>query len=419
MAFLYVNTKGTPWRKHSYSAGSDFDLCPFKYFMRRVQGWKEKDNKARLLFGKAVESAVQFYHDHSGEGGREEFHRLWAPYKDRRDIEYTRTEKDWSTLDADGDDLLRLYAIRQPSLPIPLRGQLIFQREITKEVFPGDPNYGEIEDAGKLDIIAYVQPDHPLLPRLDWKPEYGMLRPLIIDMKTSGKDYPREQGIAAYDEQLRRYSWLSGIHDVAFLVFVKVGRKFQKGSSVTLLEDIPARSTLNDILDGQNHRAYKAGEEAVIAKVEGENCWLLANDYMLEQMDEAQGEKKDKHGVLKTDQTKEAKGRGQAWLKANGVLVHSGFLTRQRIQFNAGFVTTESQLDAGQACANQIVGIVNAWKSKKWPNKFGVRFPHNNLTDPYFRAFVLKDEAYQKENFIKSDEETIQDLFADESEDEE
>ena len=404
MSFLYINSKGAKWRKHSYSAGTDFDLCPFKYFLRHVQGWKERDNKARLLFGKALELAVQFYHEHDGQGAQDEFHRLWSIFKDRNDIAYTKTEKDWATLDADGDDLLRLYAIRQPSLPIPFQGKIIFQREVKKEVFPGDPNYGEIEDAGICDIICFVDPRHPKLPRIDWKPEYGMLRPLIVDMKTSGRPYPEEQGMAAFDEQLRRYSWLSGIHDVAFSVFVKCGRRLQKGSRVTLLADCGI---------------FKAGDEAVIAKFDIEKSWIVTNDYMLDRMDEAQGEKKDKNGNLKTNQTKEAKERAALWLGTNGTLVPNTALTRQRIQFNAGFVTTESQLDAGQACANQIVGIVNAWRTKKWPNKFGVRFPHDNRSDPYFQAFVLKDEVFRKENFVKADEETMEDLFADDSEAEE
>ena len=401
MAFLYVNSKGTPWRKHSYSAGSDYDLCPLKYYLRRVQGWKERDNKARLLFGRALEQAVQFYHEHDGQGGREEFHRLWEIFRTRTDIEYTKTEKDWLTLDADGDDLLRLYALRQSSLPIPLRGQIVFQREVTKEVFPGDPNYGEIEDAGKLDMICWVDPTHSMLPHIDWKPEYGKLRALIVDMKTSGRPYPEEQGMAAFDEQLRRYSWLSGIHDVAFVVFVKAGRKLQKGSRVTLLENFVLHS-------------FQAGDEAVVAKVDGDNSWIVRNDYMLEQMDAAQGEKNGK-----TDQTNAAKERAREWLRTNGVLVANSAITRQRIQFNAGFVTTESQLDAGQACADQIVRIVNSWKTKKWTNKFGVRFPHDNRSDPYFQAFVLKDEAFRKQNFVKADEETMEDLFAEESEAEE
>lgn len=410
MPYLYVNTKGTPWRKHSYSAGLDFDLCPFKYFMRRVQGWKQKDNWARFLFGKALESAVQFHHEHDGIGAREEFHRLWAAYKDRSDLLYTRVEKDWANCDVIGDELLRLYAIRQPMLPLPLGGQIAFQREISKEVFPGDPTYGEIQDAGKLDVIAWVEPNHPLLPKIDWKPEMGMLRQLIVDIKTTDKDFPEEAGIAAFDDQLRRYSWQSGIHDVALLSFKKAGRMLKKGVSVTLLEDVWDYNPFED----ETVRCARAGQERVVAAVDGDMVYLVSTDWMLEEMDRVQGEKNGK-----TDQTNAAKARAREWLEGNSIKVRSSAITRQRVQFNAGFVTKESQEDAGQACANQVVGIVNSWRSKKWPNKFGIRFPHDNRQDPYFRAFILKDEAYKKENFVKSDEETIDDLFADESQEEE
>lgn len=404
MPCLYVNTKGTPWRKHSYSAGNDFDLSPYKYYLRRVLGWKEKDNQAKFLFGHAMESAVQFYHEHGGTGIREEFARLWGAFKNRTDLKYTKTEKDWQTLALDGDELLRLYTIRQPSLPMPIGGQIVFQREITKEVFPGDKNYGEIEDAGKLDVIAWVDPHHPLLPKIEWKPEYGMLRAIIIDIKCMGKSLPEEAGITAFDDQLRRYSWLSGIHDVALLGFIKVGRTLKKGNSVTLLEAAGS---------------YKAGDEAVIAAIEGDHAWLVKNDYMLEEMDRVQGEKKDKNGNDKKDQTKAAKERAAIWRTVNAVCCSTTAITRQRIQFNAGFVTSDSQRDAGQICANQIVGIVNAWKTKKWPNRFGIRFPHDNRNDPYFQAFVLGDEAFRQENFVKSDEETMEDLFADDQSEEE
>ena len=409
MAFLYVNTKGTPWRKHSYSAGLDFDLSPYKYFLRRVQGWKEKDNQAKFLFGKAIESAVQFYHEHDGKGIREEFQRLWGQHKDRSDLHYTKVERDWDTLHLDGDELLRLYVIRQPSLPIPLGERSVFQHEISKEVFPGDPNYGEIQDAGKLDIIVWADPNHPMLPKLDWKPEMGMYRQLIVDMKTTAKNFPQEAGIAAFDDQLKRYSWQSNIHDVALLAFVKAGRTLKKGVSVTLLEDVWDYNPFED----ETVVCARAGQERVVAAVEGDMVRLVSNDWMLEEMDRAQGEKNGK-----TDQTNAAKARAKEWLKGNSILVRNTAITRQRLQFNAGFVTTENQQDAGQACANQIVGIVNSWRTKKWPNKFGIRFPHDNLHDPYFRAFILKDEAFKKENFVKSDEETIDDLFAEEIEDE-
>jgi hypothetical protein len=394
VAFLYINSKGTAWRKHSYSAGNTFDQCPLKYKLQKIHGWKEKNNKARFEFGKAFESAIQFYHENRGDrdAAIKHFNAQWQPYADNKELQYTKVEKDWATCARIATDWLKLYAIRQPSLPIPLGGQTVFQREYAKEVFPNDPNYGGIEDAGKLDIVAFVEPEHPLLPKLNWLPEYGAFRPIIVDIKTAGADFPEQYGIAAHDTQLRRYSWLSGIRDVALLWFVKKGLTIQKGYSVTLLEDA-------------GH--LKAGTEAVVAGVEDEGIWLLANDFLVEEMERVQGKKNGK-----TEQTKEAKARRDAWLHENGTFTSEDAITKQRLQFNAGFVTVESAEDAGKIAQKQIVNIVTAWHTQNYPNTFGVRYPHDDRSDPYFRAFVLNDKMFKESNFTKSDDDV--DLFAEE-----
>jgi len=394
MAFLYVNAKGKPWRKHSYSAGSVYDACPLQYKLQKIHGWREKNDKARFELGKAFESAVQYYHENRGElkAAIAHFDSLWKPFEDNKELQYTRVEKDWAQCARIAHDWLKLYAIKQPSLPIPLGGQVVFQREYAKEVFPGDENYGGIEDAGKLDIIAFVEPDHPMLPKLNWLPEYGAFRPIIVDIKTAGADFPDQYGIAAYDTQLRRYSWLSGIRDVALLWFVKKGLSIQKGYSVTLLEDAGY---------------MKAGQEAVIALVEEEGIWLLPKDFMVEEMERVQGKKNEK-----TEQTNAAKERRAAWLEENGTWTSEESITKQRLQFNAGFVTVESAEDAGKIAGNQIIKIVNAWKSGVWENKYGVRYPNDSRSNPYFRAFVLNDKAFRDLNFTKSDEDI--DIFAEE-----
>lgn len=396
MGFLYINAKGQQWKKHSYSAGLMFDKCPFKYYLQKVMGWREKNAKARFEFGHAFESAVQYYHEHYGklDESIKHFMAQWEPFR-AQDLQYTRVEKDWATCAKIGVDWLKLYAIRQPSLPIPIGGNTMFQRQYEKEVFPGDPVYGEILDIGKLDIVSYVDPNHPLLPKLIWRPEYGAFRPIIVDIKTAGQDFPDAYGIAAYDSQLRRYSWQSGIRDVALLWFVKKGLGIKKGYSVTLLEDA-------------GH--MKAGDEAVVALVEDEGIWLLPNDFMVEEMERIQGKKEDG----KTDQKKDAKARRDSWLEENGTWVTEEQVTKQRLQFNAGFVTTDSANDAGMIVQNQIIRIVNAWQNDRWPNTFGVRYPNDDRSDPYFRAFVMGDEIFRNQNFTKTDDDV--DLFADEDE---
>lgn len=395
MAFLYISPKGTPWRKHSYSAGNDYDQSPYKYYLRRILGWRERENKARYLFGHALEESIQFHHEHDGQGALDDFIRRWSVHKDRTDLVYTKVERDWNTLLLDGLDMIKLYLIKQPELPIPLGGRAVFQREYKKEVYPNDPNYGEIEDAGKPDIISYSDPDHPMLSKLEWRPEYGAYRPVIVDIKTSGIDFPEQRGIAGFDKQLRRYSWLTGIRDVALLGFKKAGRTLRKGSSITLLE------SAGD---------FKAGDEGVIAKVDGLGVWIVKNDFQIEQMSKIQGEKNGK-----VDQTNEAKERAFEWLKTYGVLVEASSVTRQRLQFISGFVTIESANEAGEIAGRQIVNIVNSWKTKSWPNTFGIRYPTDDRNDPYFRAFVLEDDMYKKQHFAKIDEDDLG-LFDEEDE---
>jgi len=406
MAFLYINSKGQPWRKHSYSAGNTFDQCPFKYYLQKVEGWREKESKARFLFGRALEEAIQWHHEHDGAGAVDYFIKAWQEHAANKELQYTKVEKDWPTLFKTGVEMVKLYVIKQPSLPIPLGGQTLFQKQFEKEVFPGDPMYGEITDLGKLDIISYVDPKHPMLPQLIWKPEYGPLRPIIIDIKTSGVNYPEAYGIAAYDVQLRRYSWQTGIRDVALLTLVKKGHKIQKKSKVTLLENVGI---------------FKAGQEVVVAAVEENDIILVANESFIAEMERVQGKKVDKNGKEKTDQTNDAKARRDVWLREFGTITVSDNLTKQRLQFNAGFVTVQSANDAGEIAGGQIIRIVNAWHRKAaggvgYPNTFGIRYPHNDSSDPYFKAFVLGDQIYKDQNFTKVDEESMDDLFRDEDE---
>lgn len=398
MGFLYVNSKGVAWRRHSFSAGNVFDQSPKKYFLQKILGWREKDTLARFQYGKAIEESVQFHHEHNGEGTREFFSNRWLLEKDKQ-LTYTKVEKDWANLAIMGDEHIRLYIIRQPSLPIPMGGATLFQREYEKEVYPDDPVYGGILDCGKLDIIAYVDPAHPLLPKLDWKPEYGAFRPLIIDMKAMAADLPESYGVVALDSQLRRYSFQSGIRDVALLGFIKKSRSITKGCSVTLLEDAGL---------------FKAGQEAVVAQVDEDEVILVANDFMIEEMEKAQGKKADG----KTEQTKVAKERRDAWLSQYGARVPASAITKQRLQFNAGYVSIESANEAGQIAGRQIMNICHAWNSKQWPNSFGIKFPRDDRQDPYFRAFILGDTAFRDANFTKSDDTEFDDLFAEEAEQE-
>ena len=396
MGFLYISHNGVPWTKHSYSAGQTFDISPLKYKLQKVDGWREKDTKASFKFGRALESALQFFHENGGAGGLEEFTRLWAEHKDNKEITYTKTEGDWAQLNRAGREMMILYGIRQPSLPLPLETS-IFQREIEKEVFPGHEKLGGITHAGKLDVIVKVDPNHPMLPKVKWEEKYGMFRQLIVDIKTSGLDFDDRPGMCAFDSQLRNYSWLTGIRDVAFLWFKKTGHKLGKGRSVTLLT---------------NSAKFAAGDEAVVCAVVNDQAYIVKNDDELEKMEMAQGRKPGvdgKKGALMT--TKDADARKFEWLQQNADLVDTDVLTRQRLQFNAGIVQKQYAEDAGAVVARQITGIVNCWETKNWPMEFGVRFPKDSRKDSYFKAFVEDDKMFREQYFIKSSGDNFDDLI--------
>jgi PD-(D/E)XK nuclease superfamily len=389
VAFLYIDSEGRERNRHSYSAGVEFDHCPYAYWLHRVMGWKDKTTSAARLFGQALEDAIQFYHQTGGRMGEEEFIRLWTTSKDK-ELTYTKREVNWDSLMRAGREMMRLYIIRQPSLPIPM--DTIFQRQFTKEVFPGNDKLGGIEFFGKLDMMVHVDPNHPKLPPVEWLPENGIFRKAIGDIKTSGIDLDSSLGIVKHDMQLRMYAWLCSVYDVFFLWFKKSPHGVKKGYSVTLLADAGR---------------FKAGEEAVVASVEETGCYLVGNDLMMEEMNKAQGRKEN--GNL--DTTKAATLRAVEWREQNAVLVPFEDITRQRMQFSSALISKKSADDAGQIVADQIVRIVNAWESNKWTNTFGVRYPHDDRRDPYFKAFVLQDQPFRDSMFEQRVEEDLTDYF--------
>jgi len=375
MNCLYIDSAGAPRYEHSYSAGLIFDSCGLKYKLRYVDGWKPKDTRAAFKFGRAIEKAIQFDYENGGKGAYAEFTRLWAEHKDNKEITYTKTEADWASLNRAGQEMMVLYKVRLPKLPIS-PGTSFFQHKIEKEVFPDHPEFGGILHIGIIDIISKADPD----------------RPLIIDIKTSGLDCDERQGIAAYDLQLRNYSWLTGIYDVAFLWFRKAGHKLSKGRRVTLLTD---------------SAKFKAGDEALVVQILDEQVYIVKDKQEFEKMEEVQG----RNEAGKLFNTTESNIRKQVWLDENADLVDADILTRQRLQFNIGTVTKQYADDAGRVVARQIAGIVHCWKTNEWPNTFGVRYPHDDRNDPYFRSFVEEDKMFREQNFQKLADDNFDDLM--------
>lgn len=366
-SYLYINAKGYPVTRHSYSAGVEFMQWPYKYYLHRVLGWYEKDQNAAMIFGRAVEHGQMCFHLNGGIGGVEAFEQYWSDFKDKPLVYKDKgCETNWESLNRAGREMMLLYALRQPTLPIPINTKQ-WQVELRREMFPNTRLAG-IEVTSKLDIVTEVQCQRG-----------------IVDVKTAAKPIDTRPNVAACDAQLRLYSWAAGIPDVALLVFIKSGHELEKGASVALL---------------QSAGPYSAGAEAVVAQVmkDTPSAILVPDGAVLAAMNQAIGDKPT---------SKEGLARKASFLSQHGVTVPTSSLTRQKIQYVSGVVSSESAKEAGDIAGYQIAAIVNANEKKFWPNTAGIRWPNDMTRDPYFRAFVLKDEKFRDEWFERRDEDWL------------
>jgi hypothetical protein len=377
MAKLYTNPQGKDVTRHSYSSGSLFEDCNFRYYLDKVKGYKRKDKSAALAFGKAVENALQYFHDNGKkpDTGVDQFKIEWLRSKEA-DFKYTKTEIDWANLYASGSQLLKLYEIILPTLPIV---NPVWQASVAKEVFPGTTLAG-IEDLGYLDMISKAPWEHPMLPKVP-VPKDSPYRPLVVDVKTSGKPLDIDPRFMALDPQLARYAWQSGIKDIAFLWLVKSSAMaFQKGTEVTFLE---------------KSGKWTPGDSATVWQFNKEAGTLLVceNPRQLEDLF------KDISGKGAKDRTDALKVK----LLDGGLLtpVPVEAVTKQRIQFAAARISDEDVIAAGNRAAKQIVGIVECSTTGVWPKMPSLRFPKVKCPICDHRGICLGDDKIRDELLVQ------------------
>ena len=344
--FLYINSRGFAVTRHSYSGSDSFNYCARKYYLERVQGWSEKIERSSKPFGIALEKAITFWHQHRQDVPEAvaEFVRLWAESKDKP-LTYTKSDLDWDRLNLTGQEMVRLYAIRYPDFPYLVNNPEDFQVETNFEVFPGTKLAG-IEFTSYIDLVAQIK-DDPISGWHDYTKSYDK-EPIIIDIKTSGKDVPE---FTVLDPQLRSYAWVKGWSNVAFLWFRKCGRTISRGDTVTLLEP---------------RGGCKAGDDMYVLGKDLLDQWVLTqNQRFLDEMDaKFVGEKK------------EVKAARQQYVEACGFAVPESAFTKQRVQFKMAVITPESAEDIGRAIKRDIIAITQATEKEFFPMQSGVRFPN-------------------------------------------
>src|SRR5712692_667586 len=178
---------------YSYTQISAYLRCPRSYRHRYLDGWREKETRAALLFGRCFEQALAAYF-HQQDSAAVLF-KAWGAYRDVQ-LEYSNGDT-WDRLIHQGVLLLEKLArddrirIRQPG------------RNLQVKLLRGLPNGN--------DFVAYVD----ALGSLDGAR-------CLLEWKTTSSRYPEEPtGLLALDPQLICYSWMSGVADVALVVFVR------------------------------------------------------------------------------------------------------------------------------------------------------------------------------------------------------
>ena len=178
---------------YSFTQISQYLRCPRKYRYRYLDGWREKEDRASMIFGRCFENALAAYFRE--EDSTAAFFKEWQEHQDAA-LQYAKNDS-WDRLYHQGVRLLERFAqddrvrIRCPKKNL--------QVKCTRSLPCGSEFVSYVDAIGELDGTKCI---------LDWK--------------TTGSRYPEQpDGLLSLDPQLVCYSWMTGIADVALVVFVR------------------------------------------------------------------------------------------------------------------------------------------------------------------------------------------------------
>jgi hypothetical protein len=177
---------------YSYTQISQYLTCPRRYRYRYLDRWKEKDTRAAVMFGRAFEFALAAYFRHEDPG--EALFREWSTCKNQNPI-FCKNES-WDRMLEQGIMLLIRFCqddrvrIDEASRNLQIR--------VCRQV-------------GTNEFVSYID----AIGKLDGTR-------CLLEWKTSSTRYPEgPEGLLSLDPQLLCYSWMTGISDVAQVVFVR------------------------------------------------------------------------------------------------------------------------------------------------------------------------------------------------------
>lgn len=177
----------------SHTQISQYLRCPRSYRYRYLDGWQEKETKASLLFGRCFEKALFAYFAQQDSAAT--LFNEWSVYREAN-IEYNKVDS-WDRMLRQGIHLLEMFA-RDNRIHI-RDSRRDLQVKISR-LLPGDNEF-----VAYIDALGYLNGAYCLM---DWK-------------TTTSRYSDEPAGLLALDPQLICYSWLTGISEVALVVFVR------------------------------------------------------------------------------------------------------------------------------------------------------------------------------------------------------
>ena len=178
---------------YSFTQISQYLRCPRQYRYRYLDGWREKEDKASMIFGRCFENALSAYF--AQEDSTAAFFQEWRKCQDTS-LTYSKNDS-WDRLYHQGIHLLERFA--QDDRVRILRPNQDLQVKLTRSLPDGSGFVSYIDAIGEIDG-----------------------KKCIIDWKTTTSRYAEQpHGLLGLDPQLICYSWMAGISDVALVVFVR------------------------------------------------------------------------------------------------------------------------------------------------------------------------------------------------------
>jgi len=177
---------------YSYTQLSQYLTCPRRYRYRYLDGWQEKDVRAAMLFGRAFEQAIAAVFRHEDPAAT--LFERWSAYKNMP-LVYSGHDT-WDSMFQQGVQLIGRF-VQEGRVQVCRPAQQ--QVQLSRALRSGNSFVAYVDAIGELDGT-----------------------PCVLEWKTSSARYPEEpSGIAALDPQLICYSWMTGIDEVAQVVFVR------------------------------------------------------------------------------------------------------------------------------------------------------------------------------------------------------